>query len=390
VSHDAADAHSSFVLRATIDTDAIARQIRAIAAQHATDAFIINHAGVLQTPSRLYGKTLERYPRPVPSERPGTEVLELTDESGRLLLIGYAYVKESPFVVMIAHRPSAAKLGGAGLRGTLLVFLSISILLISGVAFWGSYVMVNRARQADLRRAAVFHKMEYTNKMAAIGRLAAGVAHEINNPLAIINQKAGLLKDLFSLREDMPPKDKVLRLVDSVLESVDRCGTITHRLLGFAKHMDVQREGIDLELLLKGVLGFLEKEATYRRLTVNMHTDDDVPTIVSDRGQLQQVFLNIVNNAFAAVDEGGEVGIHIGMRDPTHVAVEVKDNGKGIAEKNLERIFEPFYTTKKGEGTGLGLSITYGIVQKLGGRIKVASKVGHGTRFTVTLPVGRS
>jgi len=142
-------------------------------------------------------------------------------------------------------------------------------LLILGVVFWGSTYITNRARESDMRRAGLYHKMEYTNKMAAIGRLAAGVAHEINNPLAIINEKAGLLKDLLSISKELPPKEKLVALVDSVLTSVDRCGGITHRLLGFARHMDVQTEEIDLELLIKGVLTFLEKEASYRNLSVS-------------------------------------------------------------------------------------------------------------------------
>jgi signal transduction histidine kinase len=249
--------------------------------------------------------------------------------------------------------------------------------------------MVNRTRQADLRRAVVYHEMEYTNKMAAIGRLAAGVAHEINNPLAIIGEKAGLHKDLLTLSVELPPKERMVELVNAVLESVERCGTITHRLLGFAKHMDTQHEEIDLEILLKGVLGFLEKEAGYRNLQVTFDVEDGVQTIQSDRGQLQQVFVNIVNNAFAAVDDGGQIQISIVGVARDRVSVSIADNGTGIPASDLEHIFEPFFSTKKGAGTGLGLSITHGIVQKLDGEIKVDSKPGEGTCFTVTLPVRR-
>jgi two-component system, NtrC family, sensor kinase len=116
--------------------------------------------------------------------------------------------------------------------------------------------------------------------------------------------------------------------------------------------------------------------------------DPELPSTVADAGQLQQVFLNIINNAFAVVDDHGR--IEIGIRDTGSdaVAVWIADDGVGIAEEHLPHIFDPFFTTKKGAGTGLGLSITYGIVQKLGGDIAVQSKVGEGTRFTVTLPRG--
>ncbi len=222
--------------------------------------------------------------------------------------------------------------------------------------------------------------------MAAIGRLGAGVAHEINNPLSIINQKAGLIKDYLMLSEELPPKDKLVGLVNSVLKSAERCGGITHRLLGFAKHMEVQWSNIDLDELLKDVLSFLEKEASYRSITIDFNYPEEPPTIISDRAQLQQVFLNIINNAFAAMDDGGHLEIRIEAVGDDTVAVCVTDDGSGISDDDMTRIFDPFFTTKKGTGTGLGLSITYGIVQKLGGHVSVKSKVGEGTSFTITLP----
>ena len=114
-----------------------------------------------------------------------------------------------------------------------------------------------------------------------------------------------------------------------------------------------------------------------------------VPTIHSDRGQLQQLFLNLVNNAFEAMKKGGKLDISVRDRDPDHVVVRIKDDGIGIAQKDIEHIFEPFYSTKKSKGTGLGLSISYGIVKKLRGTIYVESELGKGTTFTVTLPVNR-
>ncbi|MFC1629283.1 sensor histidine kinase, partial [Gemmatimonadota bacterium] len=209
-----------------------------------------------------------------------------------------------------------------------------------------------------------------------------------NNPLSIITEKAGLMKDLFQLSAEMPPRDKLIDLVNSVIKSADRCGGITHRLLGFAKHMHVNHENIDLDLLLKEVLGFLEKEAEYRSIHVDFQFPDIPPTVSSDRGQLQQVFLNILNNAFAAVDDGGHIVIGVRHGESDMIAVSIADNGVGVPEENLARIFEPFFTTKKGSGTGLGLSITYGIIEKLGGHITVESTMGEGTCFTITLPKG--
>ena len=379
---------SNLVLRATIDTDRILRQMQALAPNPSDDAFLVNRNGVLQTSSRFYGAALEKCPIPVPPVSTHAEVLQTVDETGESVTVGYAYIERSPFILMLVHPPTAARADWLSLRRELVLFLILSICVVLAVVFMGSKYMVNRTREADLRRAAVYHKMEYTNKMAAIGRLAAGVAHEINNPLAIIDQKAGLHKDLLQT-DQLPSKEKMLGLVDAVLESVKRCGNITHRLLGFAKHMDVQQEQLDVELLLKGVLGFLEKEAGYRNLDVSLAVEGDVPPIVSDRGQLQQVFLNIINNAYAAVDDGGRIRITVVKVEPDTVRVNIEDNGVGIPSEHLKHVFEPFFTTKKGAGTGLGLSITYGIIQKLGGQIAVTSTTGKGSTFTVSLPVRR-
>jgi signal transduction histidine kinase len=379
-----------FVLRASIDAGVINEVARSLLIQPGGDAFFLNFEGILQTPSRSHGGILEQAQIPSLPFSEQAEQIELEEPDQPAHTVTYAQVEGSPFTVVMVGSSRAIQTGWPALRRNLLLFLAASVLLILAVVIWGSVWMVNRYREADLHRAAVFHKMEYTNKMAALGRLSAGVAHEINNPVSIITEKAGLLKDLLMMSDTLPSKEKLLDLVDSVLRSADRCGGITHRLLGFAKHMQVRTETIELDLLIKEVLGFLEKEAAYRGIQVVFDIPEEPPTTVSDRGQLQQVFLNIINNAFAAVDDGGRIEIGIREWEPDSVAVWVQDNGVGIPEDHLAQIFDPFFSTKKGAGTGLGLSITYGIVQKLGGQISVDSKVGEGTRFTVMLPRGKA
>ncbi len=380
-----------YVLRATIDTDVINRQVRSLvtAIQPSGDAFIINDEGVLQTPSRRYGSVMERAPLPALPYSTHASLTELEDENGDPLIVSYTQIERSPFTLVLLRPRGSMQAGWISLRRELLGFLAISIVLILAVVFGGSTYMVNRAREEDLKRRALYHKMEYTNKLAAIGRLGAGVAHEINNPLSIITEKGGLLKDLLTMSEELPPRERLVALVESVLKAADRCGGITHRLLGFAKHMDVEREPINLDVLLHEVLGFLEKEASYRNLRIDFTYQEEPPKIVSDRGQLQQIFLNIINNAFAAVEEGGHIEIGIERVGADAVTVTIADDGVGIPADQLTHIFDPFFTTKKGAGTGLGLSITYGIVQKLGGQIAVKSQVGEGTCFTVTLPIGQ-
>jgi two-component system, NtrC family, sensor kinase len=204
--------------------------------------------------------------------------------------------------------------------------------------------------------------------------------------MAIINEKAGLMKDLIEYKPDFPDREKFLSLVNAVLQSVHRCRSITHRLLGFARRMEVQIEVLDLNEVIQETTAFLEKEALYRKVQIKLQLDPLLPRIASDRGQLQQVFLNILNNALAAVEDGGQVTITTRQMDDEKNVVTIQDNGCGMSEATLQHIFEPFFTTKKGTGTGLGLPITYGIVKKLGGNIEVQSQEGVGTTFTITLP----
>jgi len=225
--------------------------------------------------------------------------------------------------------------------------------------------------------------------MATLGRLSAGVAHEINNPLAVINEKAGLIGDIISHEPEFASGKKIMTLIDSIISSVDRCSRVTHRLLGFGRRMEVRKEQIELESLINDVLGFQKTEATHRNIQINLNVEPDVPAIQSDRGQLQQIFLNLINNAYSAVDDNGRIDIGIHKPNTNEITVTISDNGVGIDKNDLNHIFEPFFSTKGEAGTGLGLSITRDIIEKLGGIIEVASEVGKGTTFTVNLPIER-
>jgi two-component system NtrC family sensor kinase len=249
--------------------------------------------------------------------------------------------------------------------------------------------VVNRIKISDQERENAIAESEHASKMATIGRLAAGVAHEINNPLAIINEKAGLMKDILGVSGNLEQnKEKFLSLISGISESVIRCRTITHRLLGFSRRMEISQDAIDINDAIQEVIGFLEKEIQYRNIQLEMNLQKNLPNITTDKGQLQQVFLNIINNAIDALKERGSINVSSYIKDNQFVRVAIKDNGVGIPKENLKHIFEPFYSTKeKGKGTGLGLSISYGIMQKLGGTIIVESEVNKGTTFIVEVPI---
>jgi two-component system, NtrC family, sensor kinase len=351
------------------------------------DAFVINHEGVLQTSSHSHGDVLKKISIPVPRYSINAEVLEEKKTNGESLVVGYAYIEDTPFILMIVKEKAALMNPWYKTRLKLIGFLAGSITIILIVILWVATYLVNKIYVADQRRVTMLHQVEYSNKMATIGRLAAGVAHEINNPLAIINEKAGLIKDLFSLKEQYARDEKLMALVDSVISSVDRCATITRRLLSFMRASEATIKPLDLKAVIHEVLGFLGKEAEYRAIALSVHVPEDMPPVDSDRSRLQEIFLNIINNAFAAVNDGGHVEIIARREDERFFSVTITDDGCGIPEKDLNRVFEPFFSTKANRGgTGLGLSITSGLVRDLGGEISVKSEVGKGTSFIVKIP----
>ncbi len=379
---------SSYVLRATVDTKQFEQLLTQVEVSGRGEAFIINHEGKLQTTSAYHGKVFEKISLPVPKYSPRTQVYEYRNSKGKPVVIGYAYIADTPFILIIVKQMNELMKSWQKTRLQLIGFLAFSIVIILIVIVGVSTYLVSKMQEADHKRITSLHAVEYSNKLASIGRLAAGVAHEINNPLAIINEKAGLMKDLLTFKTKEVDFPKLISLTEAIQASVDRCAAITSRLLGFARHIDVSIQPINLKEVIRDVLSFQGKEAEYRSINVLIDVPDNIPRFESDRGKLQQIFLNLINNAFAALNDGGQLNISAKQENKDFISITFTDNGCGISPKDLNRIFEPFFSTKTSKGgTGLGLSITYGLVQELGGSIDVQSEVGKGTKFTITLPL---
>jgi signal transduction histidine kinase len=196
-----------------------------------------------------------------------------------------------------------------------------------------------------------------------------------------------LIKDIADHESNFPQQGKIIALTEAITSSVDRCSRVTRRLLGFGRRMETRKEQIDVRSLIDDVLDFQRTEAAHRNIQIEVQADPELALIQSDRGQLQQVFLNLISNAYAAVEDGGNITIRITQPNSNEITVMISDDGVGIAEKDLHNIFEPFFSTKGEAGTGLGLSITRDLVEKLGGLIEVHSEVGKGTTFIVNMPV---
>ena len=231
-------------------------------------------------------------------------------------------------------------------------------------------------------------------KLAEVGEMSAGIAHEINNPLQVMKSEETLIKDIFSEMEadgSLPNTENVRMLRDCVNQialQIDRCKRITQGLLGFTRESERKIQALDLHSLISDVIGMIERRAAVENIRISQQFENGLPPIQSDPAQLQQVLLNLLNNALYALKDknSGEIRITTTQEDGA-LTVAIADDGCGIAPENLEKIFLPFFTTKPvGKGTGLGLSTCYGIVERLGGRISVTSELNVGTVFTVRLP----
>jgi signal transduction histidine kinase len=387
VKHELPDG-TFFVLRAALDARKLNELIAHFEVGEKSDAFLINRKGVLQTPSRYYGPVLNQIPIPIPDYAPKPQVFERKTDRNEPMVIGYAYIPETPFILMIIKQKGELIQPWYKTGWAFTWILTASILMILLVTLAVTSDLVDQIHKADQERVDTLHQAEYTNKMVSLGRLASGVAHEINNPLAIINQKAGHIKDIFTLTETYQNDPKLISLVDSVLATVHRCAEVTKGLLNFARHLNLSVQTINLGEIIKEVQGVLAKEVESRCITVGVVVSDNIPQFDSDRGKLEQIFFNLFNNAITVMKDGGHLEIRAEQKDSNFVSITFANNGPGIPEADLKHVFEPFFYSRTGEGgTGLGLAVTYALVQEIGGRISVQSEPGKGTEFNIRLPL---
>jgi two-component system NtrC family sensor kinase len=225
-------------------------------------------------------------------------------------------------------------------------------------------------------------------KLASLGRMAAGVAHELNSPLT------GIVTFAHLMLKRMPPENKTDREdLEVIIEQAERCSKIIKSLLGFSRKTSAEKAFVNINTLMESTISMLRNQAKFHNIKFSMQFDDAIPQISTDPNQLQQVFINLLINAADAMNERGQVIVATHMISDTvsekrYVEIEFTDTGPGIPEEHLGKVFEPFFTTKPvGKGTGLGLAVSYGIIKKHGGNIFVRSELGKGASFFVRLPV---
>ncbi|HSQ87148.1 MAG TPA: ATP-binding protein [Desulfobacterales bacterium] len=385
-----------WILRATIDFVAFNDFVKNIRIGETGFAYILNREGKFQTqpffditpknePYRDFLKIKEEDSRRV-------HIVERTDDSGRKIIYVASFLKDGDWLLVYQQNHRDAYMD---FYRAIIVAVMIMLFGAFGIVFAALFLskrMVHRISMADQEKEMMDKQIIETGKLASIGSLAAGIAHEINNPVAIMVEEAGWIKDLleeeeFSESENLNEFERALKQIKN---QGQRCKEITHKLLSFARKTDSRVQETHINELLSELIALSEQRAKYAKISIHTDFQNDLPVTYLAQSEVQQVLLNLINNAIDAMESrGGELTISTHFEfEKDAIVIEVSDNGPGIPEANLSRIFEPFFTTKPvGKGTGLGLSICYGIIQKMGGQINVESVVDSGTTFSIRLPL---
>ena len=384
------------ILRSTINFSAFNSLVQNIRLGRTGFAFILNRSGQLQTDvafddvlpadpeyARHFIKLAERAKKDV-------YVTEEQDENGQWNIFVSSFLKDGDWLMVYRqNRADAYEDIYRAQRITILILLLGGLGIVS-TAFLVSKSLVLRMAEVDREKELMNRQVVETGKLASVGQLAAGIAHEINNPVAIMVEEAGWIEDLLE-EEDLRASenlDEFLRALRQIHTQGRRCKEITHKLLSFARKTDSRVEDVPINELIQELVDLSSQRTRYSNVTINTDLQSSLPALRISVTEVQQVLLNLINNALDAMEKtGGTLNI-ITRLENGRIIVEVADNGPGIPSSNLDRIFEPFFTTKPvGKGTGLGLSICYGIVKKMGGDIEVESTVDVGTRFRVWIPL---
>ncbi|WFS63266.1 ATP-binding protein [Pseudodesulfovibrio thermohalotolerans] len=388
-----------WVLRTTLDFITFNRLVENIRIGETGMAYIINLQGEFQTtPHRdmsaevPFLRELARSIAGSADQVRGKAAMAVMDNpaTGRETIFVTSQIKGGDWLMVYQQDAADAFATLNRSRDLAILILFIGGVAISVMASLMSRRMARKVARADAAKDIMNEQFIEAGKLASVGELAAGIAHEINNPVAIMVEEAGWTQDLLEEGLDKDDNDReVQRALNQIRTQGARCKEITHKLLSFARKIDPTVMSVDLNELIREIAELSSQRAKYANVVIETSLGDNIAPIKASPSEMQQVFLNLVNNAIDAMDPGGgSLDISTRQEGDTVLAL-VSDTGSGIPEANLSRIFDPFFTTKPvGKGTGLGLSIIYGIINKMGGNISVDSAVGRGTTFTLRLPSG--
>lgn len=385
-----------WILRVTIDFVAFNNLVRDIRVGKTGFAFIVNQEGALQTKQGIdFQPDRDAYMDLLKTKQMthGVRITKGVGADGIKSIYASAFLKNGDWMLVYQQHSADAFRDIRHAQKIAFVIFVIGGLGIISMAYILSNKMISQITRADKEKEMLNQQVIETGKLASIGQLAAGIAHEINNPVAIMVEEAGWISDLLEEEEFREGEnlEEFNRALNQIRTQGQRCKEITHKLLSFARKTDSRTRNLQINELLEEVAGLSAQRARYANVVIKTDFQNDLPPISLSQSEMQQVILNLINNALDAMDnQGGILNIKSRLEN-SDIVVEIEDNGPGIPRDNLARIFDPFFTTKPvGKGTGLGLSICYGIIKKMGGKIDVKSVVEVGTKFIIRLPLPTS
>jgi two-component system NtrC family sensor kinase len=389
-----------WVIRTTIDTVTFNNIVKGIRIGKTGEAYILNVNGLLQTEPRSGGKLMDTHPDAVkyPLSNIGIETFIDKGLKGETYLYTTTWLQNKKWLLVVRQEKSDAF---SALTSAVYLVILITVIggsIIAGVAVYLTNHIVGRMEKMDVEKERLNQQLIGASRLAELGEMSAGFAHEINNPLQIIKNEQSLMEmTLSDIKEagQITSSESLAEFEDSMDQiklQISRCAKITQAILKFGRQDEPKPQDVDLQNFIPEVIGMVAQKAIVHGISIEQNIDENTYPIHGDPTQLQQVLLNLFNNAMDAILEqrgtsGGKLMVNTGAKENKTVEIVIKDNGCGISPENLNKIFSPFFTTKSvGKGTGLGLSVCYGIVDNMHGTLEVSSEVGVGTTFSIHLP----
>lgn len=355
----------------------------------AGEAFVVNADGVLQTRSVLHGGILDRVDAPL-AKTDATQGIHKRQWNNATLWYAVAPMDRVPGWRVVVQREEREILYDLHTRQWRMgAAMLVGVLVIAAIAWRTGNIIHTHHRHAEEEWKHMTQYHIQVQKLDAISQLGVGIAHEVNNPLAIIGEEAGWMQDVLK-RESFQNNADVDELRESLRQIVAqtvRSREITHKLLSFGGKTDGTIRDVRINSLVSDIVALRRREADQKHIEIHTELAERLPIIHTEPALLRQLLLNLINNAMDSMPDGGRISIITTKSDDGGVSLRVQDTGFGIPEENMPKIFDPFFTTKPpGKGAGLGLSISHGLLQRIGGQIVVSSQPGQGSSFVVKLP----